>query len=387
MTADSIVVVGAAGTQARAMLQYLSRAMDLSGLVAVDLHWPDAVRTEVEQLGAEVITGNVLADDRDRLLKRKPATALLVNLAGPYYVIGTSLLELALELGADYLDICDDVDATERLLELDGDARRKGIRALIGMGSSPGTTNVLIRTALDALGTPERATVDLAWTVDRADMTRAAFDHVMHCFATALPGSMGVPDWDDLEPRYVDFPPPVGRQLTVRLGHPEPLTISHFAGVPQAVNRGGTSPDEHAHLTWAIARLIDPKQLEGAVDDRLWNLYCQYDRIGAERWTRIGSGLQIDVTVDGDGYRFASGLDMTMEEATGTPAAAGVLLMLDRALPDPGVWAPECLAPISFFEKVRQVSSGGGGLHLLHLRDGRPAEPGRIRDLLKKSAQ
>ena len=35
MTADSIVVVGAAGTQARAMLQYLSRAMDLSGLVAV----------------------------------------------------------------------------------------------------------------------------------------------------------------------------------------------------------------------------------------------------------------------------------------------------------------------------------------------------------------
>ena len=62
MTADSIVVVGAAGTQARAMLQYLSRAMDLSGLVAVDLHWHDEVRTEVEKLGVEVITGNVLAD-------------------------------------------------------------------------------------------------------------------------------------------------------------------------------------------------------------------------------------------------------------------------------------------------------------------------------------
>ena len=76
MTADSIVVVGAAGTQARAMLQYLSRAMDLTGLVAVDLYWPDDVRTEVEKLGVEIIRGNVLADDRDRLLNRQPATTL-----------------------------------------------------------------------------------------------------------------------------------------------------------------------------------------------------------------------------------------------------------------------------------------------------------------------
>ena len=80
---------------------------------------------------------------------------------------------------------------------------------------------------------------------------------------------------------------------------------------------------------------------------------------------RYGSGLEIDVAIDGNGYRFAGGSDMKMEEATGVPAAAGVLLMLRRVLAESGVWAPECLRPLAFFEELRRVSLGGGGLHVL----------------------
>ena len=170
MEAKGIVVVGAAGSQARAMLEALSRAVDLAGLTAVDLSWSPEAREEVEAHGVEVVTGDVLADARELLLERRRAVSLLVNMAGPFYVIGTGALELAIELGADYLDICDDVDATELLLALEPEARKQGIRALIGMGSAPGTTNILIRTALDALEDPRRAAVELAWTVDRADM-------------------------------------------------------------------------------------------------------------------------------------------------------------------------------------------------------------------------
>ena len=384
MEAKGIVVVGAAGSQARAMLEALSRAVDLAGLTAVDLSWSPEAREEVEAHGVEVVTGDVLADARELLLERRRAVSLLVNMAGPFYVIGTGALELAIELGADYLDICDDVDATELLLALEPEARKQGIRALIGMGSAPGTTNILIRTALDALEDPRRAAVELAWTVDRADMTRAAFDHVIHCFATALPEVLEVPEWDDLHPRHLEFPEPVGRQVIMTLGHPEPLTLPRFTGVGQVTNQGGISPPEYLHLCWALARQCDLKTLQReGVDAALYRQYCSFEELTQVEQVRYGSGLQIDVTIDGNGYRFVAGSDMKMEEATGGPAAAGVLLMLRRALAETGVWAPECLRPLAFFEELRRVSLGGGGLHVLLLRDGQPAGRARIRDLLR----
>ncbi len=384
MEAKGIVVVGAAGSQARAMLGALSRAVDLAGLTAVDRSWSPEAREEVEALGVEVVTGDVLSDAGELLLERRGAVSLLVNMAGPFYVIGTAALQLAIELGADYLDICDDVDATELLLALEPEARRQGIRALIGMGSAPGTTNILIRTALDALEDPRRAAVELAWTVDRADMTRAAFDHVIHCFATALPEVSEVPEWDDLNPRHLEFPEPVGRQVIMTLGHPEPLTLPRFTGVGQVTNQGGISPPEYLHLCWALARQCDLKTLQReGVDAALYRQYCSFEKLSQVEQIRYGSGLQIDVTIDGNGYRFAGGSDMKMEEATGVPAAAGVLLMLRRALAETGVWAPECLRPLAFFEELRRVSLGGGGLHVLVLRDGQPAGRARIRDLLR----
>ena len=68
MEAKGIVVVGAAGSQARAMLEALSRAMDLVGLTAVDLSWSPEAREEVEALGVEVVTGDVLSAAGELLL-------------------------------------------------------------------------------------------------------------------------------------------------------------------------------------------------------------------------------------------------------------------------------------------------------------------------------
>ena len=206
MSANRIAVVGAAGTQARAMIQALSRATDVQGLTAIDIRWPDEARSHLEGLGVDVVTGDGLDGTGGLLDGRGDDLDLLVNMAGPYYVLGTSALELAMRLEADYLDICDDVDATADALELSSEAAKAGIRGLLGMGSAPGTTNILIRTALDALGDPAASVVRLAWIVDQGDMTRAALDHAFHCLATAVPGSQGVPEWEALDPTWIGFP-------------------------------------------------------------------------------------------------------------------------------------------------------------------------------------
>jgi saccharopine dehydrogenase (NAD+, L-lysine-forming) len=363
------------------MLRALGRAHDLTGLVAVDIRWDRDVATEFESKGIEVLTDNVLDGTGGRLADRGDKVDLIVNLAGPFYALGTSGLELAMKLGADYMDICDDVDATEDALALSEQVEKAGIRALLGMGSAPGTTNILIRAALDALGDPASSVVRLAWVVDHKDMTRAALDHAFHCLATAVPDSNGVPDWGALDPKWIEFPDSVGRQQVILHGHPEPLTLPHFMGVRDVSNHGGLAPSEMLHTYWSLAREAEADEGRG-VSDEIHDLFTQTQQLLSRNHPRYGSGMQIDVTIDGTGYRFSSGSDMAMEDATGVPAAAGVLLMREGVLESPGVYAPECLRPVEFFAKIRLVSEGGGGLHLLTLRDGEPVDRARIRDLI-----
>ena len=100
----------------------------------------------------------------------------------------------------------------------------------------------------------------------------------------------------------------------------------------------------------------------------------------------VGSGLIVDVRVDGDGISFMSGGKMSQEDATGTPAAAGVLIALQGRVPGPGVVSPEVLVPADFFALLREVSAGGGGMTAYRTRNGEVTEPVRIRDLLASTS-
>ena len=71
-----------------------------------------------------------------------------------------------------------------------------------------------------------------------------------------------------------------------------------------------------------------------------------------------------------------------MDDSTGIPAAAGALLMLDGKIKRHGAFAPEVVRPADFFEALRRVSTGGGGLSLFRLEGGVATERLRIRDLV-----
>ena len=308
---------------------------------------------------------------------------IVANVAGPYYRTGTQVLDAAIETRTTYLDICDDADVTLPMLERAEAASAAGVTAVIGMGSSPGTTNILIRAAVDYLGPVQD--VEIAWTVDVADITDAAVRHFWHCFNLVEPDATThpVPTWDELDTKTIAFPGTVGVQTVARLAHPEPLTTPLFLPVERASNYGAITPLDAMRTAWALAYAVDPQRAETPAStlDAAVTVFSRY-RDTRPLSPRVGSGLQIDVHTNGNGLRFASGSVTPMEEATGVPAAAGLVMLLSGEVTETGVIAPESLSPATFFSALRRVSLGGGGLELHELVDGQIGERVRIRDLI-----
>ena len=382
-----VVVIGAGGRQAQAMLAAAARGTDVTRWLALDRAWRPETLAATQALGMQTREQDPLADagTLDALMR---STAIVANLAGPYYRTGFTVLDAAIAAGTDYLDICDDADITVPILSRDEAARAAGVTALIGLGSTPGVSNILIRLAVDHLNGADD--VEIAWVVDAKDMTEAATKHFWHCFNLVdFDGTVHpVPLPGDMHSRVVDFPGTVGRQTVVKLAHPEPLTVPRFLPVKRAVNYGAIAPiDAHA-VAAALAAVADEQQ-PGSSGERTDMLVKAFQQFLArfEGGERIGSGLQIDVHTNGNGLRYASGADTSMEEATGVPAAAGVLMLAEGDTPRGGVFAPEALSPEKFFAALRRVSLGGGGLGVYRLQNGRQGERLRIRDLMAGTSE
>jgi hypothetical protein len=374
------VVVGAGGAQAQAMLRALARGKATEGVLALDRAWRSETLDATRQMGFETLQLDALenAAEFDSLLQD---TAVVANMAGPYYRTGTAILDRAIAAKTNYIDIADDADVTLPMLERTKAAEAAGITALIGMGSSPGTTNILIRAAVDRLGAVDD--VDIFWAVDVQDITAAALRHFWHCFNLVDPDGTthDVPGWDSLEFRDVEFPQPVGRQKLVRLAHPEPITVPRFLPVKRASNFGGVAPEEALVTAWALAHIADEQRSDGSLTDPAAKLFKSYMDRRANA-PRIGSGLLIDVHTNGNGLRFSSGSEGRMDDSTGIPAAVGLILMCEGRVTVKGVISAEMVEPKDFFQVLRTVSEGGGGLTLWRLEDGQAVERLRIRDLL-----
>lgn len=379
-----VVVLGAGGRQAQAMLQAAARQQPLTRWLCVDRAWAPGVRTATEALGARVVVADVLADDA-RLAELVGGARVAANMVGPYYRTAGPVLDACIAANVDYLDICDDADAAAIILARDDDARRARIHALTGMGATPGTSNVLARVAYDAIGGAD--TVEIAWINDMRDVSPAVLEHFWHIFEpyVAEGPRKAVPRWDDLSRRSVEFGEAVGTHLTFELAHSELVTLPRFLGVETVTNYGGLAPADSLMMTWAMARLgagaSAPLELTAELHDG-------YRRLAAELADdpRAIAGLRVDVLRDGSGIRFSSASPATMEESTGEPAAAGIHLLLDRRLPETGVSAPECLKPTDFFDAMAKVRGTTGTLTAHLVRAGVMGERVSIRELLLEPA-
>lgn len=285
---------------------------------------------------------------------------VVIHAAGPFYKTAVPVARAAVEAGKHYIDICDDYEGTQVLFDSDIHAMAKeaGITVLTGMGSDPGTNNILVKYYADRLDRVDD--IFLYWVVSAAELAGASWDHSLHMTLGEIPqyldgklvhvegGTGGATD------RFLE---PLGECRVRYVGHPQPLTIpKYIPGVKNVIIKGALIPQ------W-VDDLITQQKETGLLSDHPLDVGGQqvipYD-LTLKLWETIpetrdkgpqASGLKVIVkgTRDGNSVTYTADMVGRMAPGTGLPASIAALMMDDGFVTETGVVAPEgCIPPEIF---------------------------------------
>lgn len=358
-----VIVIGGCGAVGSVAVKTLAGQDEFSEVVIGDINARRAGDLLAEIGSAKVSFQPLDATDRQSIRDAIRGCDVVLNCSGPFYKFVKIILETVIEAGIDYVDVCDDVDVTEEILRMDEKAKRAGVSALIGMGSSPGVTNLLARFAADDL-LDETESVDIFHTHGGEPVEgEGVIAHRFHCM------SIDVPMFLDGALRYVKFFEPdgialqedvdfmlIGKTRVYPYPHPEQVTIPRHIKVNRVTNKGSVLPEAYYNLIKEMCRLglsrrDRPLNVRGTqvtpYDFSIAFILEQREMILKEGnfGTQRGS-VQVVVSGRKAGkrrtYKFhMSSQNQALGEGTGIPAAIGAILMNQGKIPTKGVFPPE----------------------------------------------
>lgn len=366
--AARVVVTGGAGDMGRTLCAQLAASDRVGRVVVADRDGEAAERVAAElsrSSAGRLEAADVDLLDGDATRKLLSDADFVANAAGPFFRLGVPTLEAAIAAGTPYLDICDDPEPTERMLELDERAREAGVAAVIGMGASPGLSNLLARRAADRLD----RVIDCytVWPLDGAgegaedalDSARpasgpppAAVVHLMQQISGRIRvvEAGELVDATPLQSVDLDFPG-LGSGTAVTVGHPEPVTLHRSLGVEgRCANAMLVEKSTGAYLD-GLRRDMDAGTLD--VEQAAAELLAPTATRGAAALARSlafrGAGRLPPFFAllrgERDGRRYRVGCHVTtlppgMAAVTSIPAALAVHQLLERPAA-PGVHPPD----------------------------------------------
>lgn len=266
-----VVVLGGAGGMGRAAVRVAAELDFVREVVVADRHLAGAEEVAARHRG-KARPARVDVRDAHALAGLLDGVDVVMNASGPFFELGVPVLEGAITAGTHYLDICDDWEPTLEMLALDARAKARGVTAVLGIGASPGLTNLLAVMATRALQRPRELLT--GWSIDGAEETTggrkslsdepsAALVHWMQ----QLSGKIRIHSGGEatlekpLQRREIDFPN-IGRIAVWTVGHPEAVTLPRvFAGLQACANvMTGANERTFAGLR-ALQTLVDRKIL------------------------------------------------------------------------------------------------------------------------------
>lgn len=370
-----VLVLGGAGLEGSAVARDLAKSgVEAITIADYNLDGAENIAQEVKELGdIQVEAVEFDANDYDGMVEvmKESEADVVVNMVGPYYEYGVIIPKAAIEARLNYIDINDDTEpAVEVLDTLDEPAKEAGVSVLIGVGATPGMSNMLAKLGSTELDKTENITIHWLWP-GVAGSGVGAFMHSAHMsegeVTQFLDGELTqVPAWS--EPEHIESSDGESKGKVVYLGHGEPSTLPRYIdGVQNVVLKGGLMPEEvHDYVPkFKAAGLADPEPIEVqgeivslphvamAVQDRLY---------GGDEYHHPEHGY-ISITVEGekDGEETTIVYEMagTGDHLTSWPTSILTQMMGDGEIDHPGANTPEVLSADEIQEVINSMEERG----------------------------
>ncbi len=229
-----VLVIGASGQMGAMTVRDLVDSYDAE-VTAADLSL-DRVKKVAQSMKRGNVTP-VKLDAHDRAAVRAAARGQDVVLNSAWYEINILVMPVAIEVGAHYADLGGFYDFTFEQLKYHGKAKDADVTCVLGIGSSPGITNVCAAAGAARLDSVDTINVYCTWgTKERSDAAsmpaysiRTVLDELTqqppiveggkHKRMPVLSGRTEV--W---------MPEPAGKVVAYYIKHSEPATMAEHIG-------------------------------------------------------------------------------------------------------------------------------------------------------------
>lgn len=360
-----ILVLGGAGDMGSYAVRDLAKFSSFGRITIADQNINLAKKIAEELIGrVKVDAIGVDAKNHSELVKAMNGYDVVLSCLGPFYVFEEKAARAAAEAGANYISICDDFDAAENFFELDGLFKKNRLKAITGVGWTPGVSNILIVKGILGMGSAER--VNVSWVGSSSDSRGlAVIMHTLHIFngmiKTFLNGKYA---WlkAGTGRKIVEFLPPVGKVPVYHVGHPEPVTIPRvFKNLKEVTLKGTVLP----LVTNDLAKLFSKLKMTATVERRA--RVAKYAHAILPFLNKLPllkapaiSGLRVDVygTSSGQPSHFVARTNDHMDRLTAIPASVGASLLASDSSERYGAHSPEgFFEPEVFLEELakRQI--------------------------------
>jgi len=395
-----ILIVGM-GAQGSVIATELAENQDIREIRCADINLDRAKRFAKRLKKASGI--HVDAGNLENLKNAAEGTSVVVNATLPKFNL--NIMEAALQSGAHYLDLASGIDPdpyenleaeVSRQLNLNDKWRKKKLTALLGGGSSPGTTNILVAYASDRLDRVNKIRLRSGWrTIKGGKEILARWSPEISWGCTLKPivykdGKLMEATPFGEEEIY-PFPDPVGPCVVAHMmfGHEEIVTFPRFIGKGLKYVDLKVPVDPMRKAIYELGLLnretINVKGAEVSPRDLLLALVPATPSMEAIEESKIDLFSQsvsielVDVNGEKGGKEvnwILSYKPLTLCEVqekipgatdesymTGTPAAIFAKMLAHNKIETTGVFPPECLAPKVRKEFIAELAEKGISIH------------------------
>ncbi|SFG69880.1 Saccharopine dehydrogenase C-terminal domain-containing protein [Desulfotomaculum arcticum] len=373
-----IVVFGGAGFEGSGIVRDLIKSC-VSEVVIADCNIDGAhiLANEFNTSGTKVSVQFVDADDHNSLVEAIKGADAVVSAIGPFYSYGVKTIKAAIDAKVPYVDINDDYDSTKEAFKFHDEAKKAGIPVIIGLGVTPGLSNVCVSYAAGKLDRVN--TINISWIAGAGPGGHAVALHFFHALDGKIPIFIDN-KYELISPvkegkKSVRFPDPFGLVEVPYIGHSEHITLPMFIqGVKTVTVRGSLYPLIVQETINQIVKLglfsmtpikinetlIAPRDFAMEFFHTLMEAEetrYQVERVLKSLPTPGYGSLIIEVVGDKNNstakYTYVINADLC--DATEWPASIGAQLLAGGEIKQKGVLAPEqCIQPEPFFGELKK---------------------------------